>query len=144
MAGNWKVLRTGLTTLADADWSDDVSDALPSTGLATLYGGTDGPEAIEFVVLAYLASDTFLSDVGTETFSAQLTLLIDPPAGSSIGGRDEADEQIAIATVNSAGLLFHKIYRVNTSGASSFTLRLHTLSGTPGDADRYEVLWREV
>lgn len=145
MAGDWKVLRTGLTTLADADWHLDVSDTLPSSGTATLHGDAT---AIEFVVWAYLASDGFLSDVATtDTFSCQLTLIeaVGAAAGTSnILGRDETNESLAMAQVDAAGLNFHTIYRMDVGKAASFTLRLHTLSGAPGDADRYEVWWREV
>ncbi len=144
---HWKTLRTGLTDLADDDWADDASDALPSHGIQVPFN-TDQSYgkvvAIEFAVLGYVAATGLTSDNDADTFSCQATYLIDPPGGSSIVGRTAAGEQLAIAQVDTAGFRYFRAYRIPCHGADTLALRLHTDTGLPGAADRLEVLYREV
>lgn len=145
---NWKLLRTALTDLADDDWADDASDALPSTGLAEIgfatVNGLGKTTEIEFVVLGYVAATQLTSDNDSDTFSCDVTYLLDPPAGSSILGRTTSGEQLAIRQVQTAGFRYFTVYRIPCDGADSLALRLYSDTGLPGSADRLEAWYREV
>lgn len=153
---NWKVLRTGISAMTDNDWADDVSDALPSTGIGTApftRADTVGKNtAVEFFVLPYVAATGLLVDASVETFSVDVTILHDSvnsqgtvvPTGTSVFGRTAAGERVATRYTTLAGCLFNVHYRFECDGADRFALRLHTLSGTPSGATAYEVRYREV
>lgn len=145
---NWRVLRTALTDLADDDWADDVSDALPSTGLANIsFAATSGfskTTEVEFVVLGYVAATGLAVDNDADTFSMDATLLVTPPAGSSIVGRTTSGEKIALRQVQMTGFRYFTYYRVPCSGADELALRFYSDTGLPGAADRLEVWYREV
>lgn len=145
----WKILVTGLTTLADVDWAEDVSDALPAESrrktVRFYFDQSIGkPLAVEFIVRAYVAATGLLVDLSTETFSAEPYFFNDPPEGSSVVGRTVSGEKIASRGDALAGCSFNVHYRFPCDGADDWTLRLHTLSGAPAGADRYEVWYREV
>lgn len=145
----WKILVTGLTTLADDNWAEDVSDALPADSRRNwsnfYFDQSIGkPVAIEFVVLAYVAATGLLVDLAAETFSVEPYFFNQPPSGSNVVGRTSTDEKIATRGETLTGCHFNKHYRFDCDGADDWTLRLHTLSGAPTGADRYEVWYREV
>lgn len=145
--GDWKVLRTGLTALTDDDWADDASDDLPSTGLMTVpltSHGTGVIVGVEFIVWGYVNATGFVSDNDADSYSVDATFLVAPPRGSSIIGRDTAGESLAFAQVSTAGHRYFRVYRIDVNGADALALRLHSSTGAPGAADRYEVWWREV
>lgn len=145
---NWNVLRTALTDLADNDWADDVSDALPSSGTFDVtFHATPGfgkTTELEFVVLGYVAATGLATDNDADTFSLDVTELVTPPAGSNIIGRTAAGEKLAIRQVQTAGFRYFTYYRIPCSGADEMALRLYSDTGLPGAADRLEVWWREV
>lgn len=153
---NWKVLETGISALTDDNWADDVSDALPSTGIGSApferATGVGKNTAVEFFVLPYVAATGLLVDASAETFSVDVTILHDSvnsqgavtPTGSSVVGRTAAGERVATRYATLAGCLFNVHYRFECDGADRFVLRLHTLSGTPTGATAYEVRYREV
>lgn len=145
----WKVLRTDLDDLADNDWADDVSDALPSsTERADLPFSREvrlGKNTeVEVMVFPYVEATGLLVDASTETFSIDVTFFNDPPDGSNIVGRTTSGEQIATRHAELTLCRFNVHYRFECDGADAWTLRLHTLSGTPTGADKYEVWYREV
>ena len=153
----WKTMRLGMTALSDDDWADDESDALPTLGVKPISfemnPAVGKTSEVEFVVLGYVAATLVVSDNDADTFSVDVTLLVQPPKDSVIGtgatnrsrsGNAAGDRRVAIRHASTALFRFFEINRFECSGADQVVLRLHTASGAPGAADRYEVWYREI
>jgi hypothetical protein len=159
----WRTLRTDIATnVSDDDWADDESDALPtrsdgSPGLTPVsyelnpHGKT---VEFEFALLGYVNATKVCSDNDADTYAVDVTYLIELPRGSSIGtgatrlarsGNTTAlARYVAIAGPTMTALRFFKPYKFECSGAKAIALRIHTVSGAPGAADRLELIGREV
>lgn len=158
-AGDWKVWRTGLTGLTDAAWADDPTTALPAAAdrkqIPLTSHGTGHVSAVEFVVIGYVQATRLVSANDADTFSCDMTFLVETPDGSSIGplgGGTEArsgnvageEKIVAIRQTSVAGLRYFTFFRFDCNGADAVVPRLHTATGLPGAADRLEVWYREI
>lgn len=153
----WRPFRTALTALTDDDWADDESDALPSDTFPVTSGRTPHGKTVkfEFFVLGYVASTGVLADNDSDTFSCDVTYIIDTAGFSTAIGRGATGLarsgntaanalKVAVAGPTMAGLKYFKPYTVECSGAAEVALRLHSATGAPGSADRYDVWIREI
>lgn len=153
----WKVLRTAGAFSDDDDWADDVTDGLPDAAIrgTVQFDARDRRgknTAVEFVVIPYVTATGHRVDKSAETFSYDVTLIHDTsarnrPSGSAIIGTDDGVtpvEEIATRHVRAAGAEYVTHYRFECDGADSFTIRMHTFSGTPTGATGYEIWYRPV
>lgn len=156
----WKVLRTAIPVTGDADdWVGDVSDGVPDHegagdicrsipyhAPASLAKNT----AIEFMVIPYTVATGLVVDRSAETFSYEPVFVHDVttanrPKDSALRGQTGGSathfctdhETVALAE-------FCEHHRIDCDGADLFTIRIHTVSGTPTGADAYEIWYRAV
>ncbi len=155
----WRVLRTAIAVTGDAeDWVGDVSDGVPdNAGAGNICRsapyhptGVGKATAIEFMVIPYTVATGLVVDRSAETFSYEPILVhtvddANRPNGSALRGQT-AGSASQFATDKAGGTTqpFCRALRFSCDGADLFTIRIHTVSGTPVGADAYEIWYRCV